>query len=51
MLVDELADKLSALEGAQSLMDGRIGRVHDEVKGHETRITILEIGGKRDGGV
>lgn len=51
VLVDELADKLSALEGAQSLMDGRIGRVHDEVKGYETRITILEIGGKRDGGV
>ena len=44
VLVEELSDKLSALETETSAVRG-------EVQSHETRITVLEMGGKKSAGI
>ena len=50
VLVEELSDKLSALERENDMthakLAGRIGSVRGDVNAHETRITVLEKGGK-----
>lgn len=50
VLVEELSDKLSALERENSAshlkLDERIGAVCGDVNAHETRLTVLEKGGK-----
>ena len=55
VLVEELSDKLSALEHENgkehSKLSERIGSVCEDVHGHETRITVLEKGGKKNGDV
>lgn len=51
VLVEELSDKLGALErendGAHERLAGRVDALLGEVHGHETRLTVLEMGGKR----
>ena len=55
VLVEELSDKLSALErendGAHERLAGRVDALLGEVHGHETRLTVLEMGGKKGGDV
>lgn len=55
VLVEELSDKLGALErendGAHERLAGRVDALLGEVHGHETRLTVLEMGGKKDGDV
>lgn len=55
VLVEELSDKLGALErendGAHERLAGRVDALLGEVHGHETRLTVLEMGGKKGGDV
>ena len=55
VLVEELSDRLSALERANTRehekLAGSIETSRGEVRGHETRITILEKGGRKNGGI
>ncbi len=44
VLVEELSDKLCALERES-------GRARGELQRHETRLTILEMGGNKSGGI
>lgn len=44
VLVEELSDKLSALESETLDVRGRVNN-------HETRITVLEMGGKKSGDI
>ena len=44
VLVEELSDKLCALERES-------GRTRGELQRHETRLTILEMGGNKSGGI
>ena len=51
VLVEELTDRLAALEGANAKQHGELSGRVDELRGqaqaHETRITVLEMGGKK----
>ena len=55
MLVEELSDKLSALERSNSAVHtalaDRIGRMRTDVGAHETRITVLEKNGGKNGDI
>ncbi len=55
VLVEELTDKLAAFERANSAgharLEGGISRLREELHGQETRISLLELGGKRHGGL
>ncbi len=55
VLVEELSDKLSALERENSTVHTalaeRIGRVRSDVGTHETRITVLEKKGGKNGDI
>lgn len=55
VLVEELSDKLSALERSNSAVHtafaDRIGRMRTDVGAHETRITVLEKNGGKNGDI
>lgn len=55
VLVEELSDKLSALERSNSAVHtalaDRIGRMRTYVGAHETRITVLEKNGGKNGDI